>query len=343
MSSLASVALAARPARVVSPARRASSSARSARPDAERVAAPAPSSASVGLGARRTTRSAHAARGPRGDALVVAARKGLLADTLDGEDGAKKKKKDKKKANNQPGGGAGSDSMAGSLEPAFASNKRPASSDKNWIPNLANVDADFGEKPTKALVLANGNFVLAKWDDQVFCCDCNSTAYQFPLVDGELFYGPSGPAIRVPLDGTEYDLTTGDVITWCPRNNPVRQALGALKSAAEPVPLPVYKTRVDEQGDVACNFVDEVDARREGFANKAAGSIEGGKGVEIAQKRPEEEGAASAASAGEGEASAASSSDDDASAQREAPSTVVVVGLALVAAAVIFLQLNPGE
>ena len=338
MSSLASVALAARPARVVSPARRASSS-----PDAERVAAPAPSSASVGLGARRTTRSAHASRGPRGDALVVAARKGLLADTLDGEDGAKKTKKDKKKAN-QPGG-AGSESMAGSLEPAFAggaSNKRPASSDKNWIPNLANVNADFGEKPTKALVLANGNFVLAKWDDQVFCCDCNSTAYQFPLVDGELFYGPSGPAIRVPLDGTEYDLNTGDVITWCPRNNPVRQALGALKSAAEPVPLPVYKTRVDEQGNVACNFVDKVDVRREGFANKAAGSIEGGKGVEIAQKRPEEEGAASAASAGEGEASAASS-NDDASAPQEAPSTVIVVGLALVAAAVIFLQLNPGE
>jgi nitrite reductase/ring-hydroxylating ferredoxin subunit len=274
---------------------------------------------------------------------VVAARKGLLADTLDGEDGAKKKKKkDKKKANNQPGG-AGSDSMAGSLEPAFAggtSNKPPASSEKNWIPNLANVNADFGEKPTKALVLANGNFVLAKWDDQIFCCDCNSTAYQFPLVDGELFYGPSGPAIRVPLDGTEYDLTTGDVITWCPRNNPVRQALGALKSAAEPVPLPIYKTRVDEQGNVACNFVDKVDVRREGFANKAAESIEGGKGVEIAQKRPEE-GAASAASAGEASAPAASSSDD--ASPQEAPSTVVVVGLALVAAAVIFLQLNPGE
>ena len=278
MSSLASVALAARPARVVSPARRASSSARSARPDAERVAAPAPSSASVGLGARRTIRSAHASRGPRGDALVVAARKGLLADTLDGEDGAKKKKKDKKKANNQPGGGAGSDSMAGSLEPAFASKKRPASSDKNWIPNLANVNADFGEKPTKALVLANGNFVLAKWDDQIFCCDCNSTAYQFPLVDGELFYGPSGPAIRVPLDGTEYDLTTGDVITWCPRNNPVRQALGALKSAAEPVPLPVYKTRVDEQGNVACNFVDKVDVRREGFAEQGRGVDRGREG-----------------------------------------------------------------
>ena len=103
----------------------------------------------------------------------------------------------------------------------------------------------------------------------------------------------------------------------------------------------MYKA-VDEQGNVACNFVDKVDVRREGFANKAAGSIEGGKGVEIAQKRPEEEWAASAASAGEGEASAASSSND-ASAQQEAPSTVIVVGLALVAAAVIFLQLNPGE
>ena len=42
-----------------------------------------------------------------------------------------------------------------------------------------------------------------------------------------------GPAIRVPLDGTEYDLTTGAVITWCPGGgNPVKAVLGALKKAA---------------------------------------------------------------------------------------------------------------
>ena len=43
----------------------------------------------------------------------------------------------------------------------------------------------------------------------MFCTACNSTAFSYPLIDGELFFGPAGPAIRVPLDGTEYDLTTG--------------------------------------------------------------------------------------------------------------------------------------
>ena len=47
-----------------------------------------------------------------------------------------------------------------------------------------------------------------------------------------------GPAIRVPLDCTEYDLTTGAVITWCPGGgNPVKAVLGALKKAADPIPL----------------------------------------------------------------------------------------------------------
>lgn len=48
-----------------------------------------------------------------------------------------------------------------------------------------------------------------KWEENIFCTACNSTAFSYPLIDGELFFGPAGPAIRVPLDGTEYDLTTG--------------------------------------------------------------------------------------------------------------------------------------
>jgi len=35
--------------------------------------------------------------------------------------------------------------------------------------------------------------------------------------------------VEVPLDGTVYDLDTGRVLDWCPRNNPVRMLLGSLK------------------------------------------------------------------------------------------------------------------
>ena len=273
--------------------------------------------------------------GPSGGAR---ARKGLLADTLDGDDSKRAKKKDKKakKAKSAP---RGSDSVAGSLEPAFAgaaSSSKP--SRKNWI-LVGDANADFDAKPIKALVLANGNFCLVKWEDQIFCVDCNSTAYQYPLIDAELFYGPAGPAIRSPLDGTEYDLTTGDVLVWCPKNNPVRAALGTLKAAAEPVALPVYAVEVDDaSGDVFVNFVEKVASKR-GFSNEAAGSVEGGKGVEIVMKEE--------AANGEGETAPSSATTNGegstASSTEEGTSPVIVVGLALVAAAAVYLALNPGD
>lgn len=326
--------------RVVAAAPRAAS-ARSATSDR-----PGPSAASALPASRSVPRASSAgassaAPARRAGALVARARKGVLADTLDGDDSKRAKKKDKKakKAKSAP---RGSDSMAGSLEPAFAgaaSSSKP--SGKNWI-LVGNADADFDAKPIKALVLANGNFCLVKWEDQIFCVDCNSTAYQYPLVDAELFFGPAGPAIRSPLDGTEYDLTTGDVLVWCPKNNPVRAALGTLKAAADPVPLPTYAVKVDAaSGDVFVNFVDKVVSKR-GFSNEAAGSMEGGKGVEIVMKEDaaEGEGSAAAKSAAAGTASVAS---DASAVSEEGVSPVIVVGLALVAAAAVYLALNPGD
>ena len=268
----------------------------------------------------------------RGADVVPRARKGMLADTLDGD--GKKKKKDKKakkaaKTAGGPGTG-GSDSIAGSLEPAFAGSKpstRP--SGKNWI-EVGNVTADFKEKPIKPLVLANGNFILVKWEDLVFCADCNSTAYQYPLIDGELFFGAGGPAIRSPLDGTEYDLTTGAVITWCPKNNPIRKALGTLKASAEPVPLPVYPTRMEADGSVLTNFVDKIEVKT-GFSNDAAGSMQGGKGVEIAVKAEDGSGAEPAPAPATARAE-----------EESAVSPVVLVGIGLVVLATAYLQVSAG-
>ena len=279
---------------------------------------------------RLAPRLADAARAlpRRGAQVVPRARKGMLADTLDGDGKKKKKKKDKRGG---PGPSGGSDSMAGSLEPAFAGSKPSKPKGKNWI-EVGNVTADFKEKPIKPLVLANGNFILVKWEELVFCADCNSTAYQYPLIDGELFFGVGGPAIRVPLDGTEYDLTTGEVITWCPQNNPIRSALGALKKAAEPVPLPVYPVRVEADGSIMTNFVDKVEVKK-GFSNDAASSMQGGKGVEIAVKAEDESGA---------EASPPPAPAPAAPEEESAVSPAILVGVGLVVLATAYLQLSAG-
>ena len=124
---------------------------------------------------------------------------------------------------------------------------------EKWI-KVGNVN-ELEEKPIKALLLANGNFCMVKYGTMVFITACNSTAYQYPLIDGELFEGPSGAAIRSPLDGTSYDLATGDVIEWCPQNNMMRKFLGGLKKTVTPIPLPVYPTKIDKDGDVFTYFI----------------------------------------------------------------------------------------
>ena len=51
-----------------------------------------------------------------------------------------------------------------------------------------------------------------------------------PIVTGvSVCAGEGGPAAEVPLDGTVYDLETGKVLVWCPKNNPLRFVLGSLK------------------------------------------------------------------------------------------------------------------
>lgn len=58
----------------------------------------------------------------------------------------------------------------------------------------------------------------------------------------------------MPLDGTVYDLESGDVLQWCPKNTPVRSLLGALKSKVDPIPLKVYPAQVTEDGDIYVTF-----------------------------------------------------------------------------------------
>ena len=107
----------------------------------------------------------------------------------------------------------------------------------------------FNPKPIKAIILDTGKAIcLFKINSTVYCSDANSTAYQYPLADASIIQLKNGqPAVEVKLDGTVYELKTGKVVSWCPKNSLVRNVLGSLKDKEEPVDLPVYA--VDVRGD----------------------------------------------------------------------------------------------
>ena len=122
-----------------------------------------------------------------------------------------------------------------------------ASDSDGWF-QVPDVDAatSFLSKPIKPVILATGRAIcLFKVEDTVYCTDANSTAFKYPLSDANLLQLKTGPAVETKLDGTTYDLKTGKVLSWCPKNNPVRAVLGSLKDKSEPIDLPVYPVRVE--------------------------------------------------------------------------------------------------
>ena len=141
--------------------------------------------------------------------------------------------------------------------PGDAASGFQQSSFDGWfaVPDV-NVETSFLSKPIKAVILESGKAIcLFKVKDRVFCTDANSTAFQYPLADASIIELRDGrPAVEVTLDGTVYDLETGKVITWCPKNNLLRRVLGSLKDKVEPVDLPVYPTRVENGRTVYVNL-----------------------------------------------------------------------------------------
>lgn len=121
-----------------------------------------------------------------------------------------------------------------------------ASSDGWFVVPDVSVKSSFLSKPIKAVILASGRAIcLFKVEGKIYCTDANSTAFKYPLADASIIDLKSGPAVEVKLDGTVYDLATGKVMSWCPKNNPIRSILGSLKDTSEPEDLPVYPVRVD--------------------------------------------------------------------------------------------------
>jgi nitrite reductase/ring-hydroxylating ferredoxin subunit len=81
-------------------------------------------------------------------------------------------------------------------------------------------------------------------DDRVYCTDAASPAYKYPLADANLLSLKTGPAVESPLDGSVFDLASGRVLSWCPKNNALRSVLGALKDKAEPTDLKTFPVEV---------------------------------------------------------------------------------------------------
>lgn len=116
------------------------------------------------------------------------------------------------------------------------------------VPDISVKDT-FVSKPIKAVILESGRAIcLFKVNSTIYCTDANSTAFKYPLADASIIQLQNGnAAVEVKLDGTVYDLATGRVVSWCPKNNPIRSVLGSLKDKSEPEDLPVYP--VDIRGD----------------------------------------------------------------------------------------------
>ncbi|PRW39061.1 (2Fe-2S) ferredoxin [Chlorella sorokiniana] len=149
----------------------------------------------------------------------------------------------------KPAGGSGSKKqpkLARYLETDAPTTAAGSAADDGWV-EMPGVDAEssFLSKPIKAIILPTGRAVcLYKVNDTIYASDANSTAYKYPLADASLLSVKGKPAVEVALDGTVYDLATGKVLSWCPKNTLARKVLGGLKDRAEPVDLPVYPVQV---------------------------------------------------------------------------------------------------
>ena len=110
---------------------------------------------------------------------------------------------------------------------------------------------DLEGKKSKAVVLGTLDLILHEFEGQIYCTEANSSAFKFPLIDAPIAKDAETGvlSIEVPLDGTRYNLETGEVLEWCPKSgNPLRFMLGSLKEKEKPVPLQVYPVVVSSDG-----------------------------------------------------------------------------------------------
>lgn len=102
-------------------------------------------------------------------------------------------------------------------------------------------------------------YTLLNVDGELYCCEANSPGWGYPTVDAVVLRGrgKEGLAIEIPLDGSVYDLATGEVLEWMPNDKGsgmqgmLRKGLNSLKKDETPSPIGVYDVQVLEDGNVA--------------------------------------------------------------------------------------------
>ena len=115
--------------------------------------------------------------------------------------------------------------------------------------------AELQTKPVKPVILAGNKAAVCIFlvNGVIYSTAGVSTTYQYPMFDADVFDQDGKPAIRCKLDGTSYELATGRVIEWCPKEDSplsLRNVFATLKAASAPVPLAVYPTRITKTGKV---------------------------------------------------------------------------------------------
>jgi nitrite reductase/ring-hydroxylating ferredoxin subunit len=139
--------------------------------------------------------------------------------------------------------------------PSKKGNKRvnissPADIPKGWE-NAGKVE-EYDAQPRKPIIspYTKEAFMVFMFEGKFYATEANGTAFKYPLVDAVISNGEKGPVLTVPLDGTSYDLTTGEVLEWCPTDNFVRGIIGGLKKKTAPVALKVFQTKVASDNTV---------------------------------------------------------------------------------------------
>lgn len=143
----------------------------------------------------------------------------------------------------------------GSGQPAKRGGKKSKGPGGGWY-NVADASEFQDGKMIKSVIMPGNKQAICVYrlpDGRVYCSDANSTAFEFPLSNAKVITDDGSPKIEVPLDGTVYELETGKVVRWCPKNNPVRLVLGSLKGNAPVKNLQVYSAQEDEEGRIFVN------------------------------------------------------------------------------------------
>merc|ERR1719247_3723334 len=142
----------------------------------------------------------------------------------------------------------------------------------DWVPVLEKADAaEFlaGEVGSTKAVQAGQDYkgnefiwslMLGQEDGQVartvYAMDGSCRQCKFPMLEGKYSREDGVPSVSCPVCGNVTDLSTGEVTTFLPANNPVQWAAKLANEKDGPQRLAVLPTRVSKAGRLFLRLPD---------------------------------------------------------------------------------------